>query len=272
MEEKMPQKEINLDRFSVWIVLAIGLFVIIVGIYQFRTTLYSSKESTANRLEQALAQNQSTGEVNEQIQVDPTRDDDSDGISNNDEINVYGTSPYLIDTDSDGISDAEEIAANTDPNCPEGGDCQAERVAGDGTSTEAQAAFNELTPTISEEELTREEIEAILVERGFTAEQLLNLSDQEIQDAYLSLQQQIESGADGTTNIQQTVDALLALPVEEKRALLIESGVDTETVNALSDEELNALIQEAVDTVLQQGEAPENSDQNTNQDETSQNQ
>ncbi|HKM40546.1 MAG: hypothetical protein ACOXZ1_03370 [Patescibacteria group bacterium] len=51
-------------------------------------------------------------------------DTDGDGISDWDEIFIYGTSPYLEDTDGDNLSDYEEIFLyKTDPNCPEGQVC-----------------------------------------------------------------------------------------------------------------------------------------------------
>jgi serine/threonine protein kinase len=42
-------------------------------------------------------------------------DTDGDGLSDSDEINVYGTDPDFADTDLDGTSDGEEIANGTDP-------------------------------------------------------------------------------------------------------------------------------------------------------------
>lgn len=61
-------------------------------------------------------------------------DTDGDGISDWDELFVYGTSPYLEDTDGDGLSDYEEIFSyRTDPNCPEGQNC-----SGSLSKTEAQ--------------------------------------------------------------------------------------------------------------------------------------
>ncbi len=53
------------------------------------------------------------------------RDTDGDGLSDYDEIYVYHTSPYLEDSDSDGLSDQQEVKQGTDPNCPQGKDCQA---------------------------------------------------------------------------------------------------------------------------------------------------
>lgn len=42
-------------------------------------------------------------------------DDDNDGLSDLDEIGVYGTNPFLVDTDGDGASDLDEVIAGSDP-------------------------------------------------------------------------------------------------------------------------------------------------------------
>jgi hypothetical protein len=42
-------------------------------------------------------------------------DDDNDGLSDDDEIGIYGTNPLLEDTDGDGVNDGLEIEAGTDP-------------------------------------------------------------------------------------------------------------------------------------------------------------
>lgn len=41
--------------------------------------------------------------------ADPTADDDGDGLSNGDEIDLYNTDPALTDTDGDGLDDGEEL-------------------------------------------------------------------------------------------------------------------------------------------------------------------
>jgi len=49
-------------------------------------------------------------------------DDDNDGLTDTDEINVYGTDPLMRDTDGDGLSDGDEIANGLNPldptDCP----------------------------------------------------------------------------------------------------------------------------------------------------------
>ncbi len=48
--------------------------------------------------------------------VDSSVDSDGDGLTNYDEVNLYGTDPFLADTDSDGFSDYDEIVIYaTDP-------------------------------------------------------------------------------------------------------------------------------------------------------------
>lgn len=47
-----------------------------------------------------------------------TDDRDSDGLSNDAEVQIYGTNPNLADTDSDGIPDGMEVQRGTDPLTP----------------------------------------------------------------------------------------------------------------------------------------------------------
>jgi len=46
----------------------------------------------------------------------PIADHDDDGLTDADERNVYGSSPYDPDTDGDGATDGGEVTAGTDPN------------------------------------------------------------------------------------------------------------------------------------------------------------
>ena len=54
--------------------------------------------------------------INHLLGIDPlSTDTDEDGISDSDEINIYGTNPVLIDTDGDGIEDKHELMLGFDP-------------------------------------------------------------------------------------------------------------------------------------------------------------
>ena len=52
----------------------------------------------------------------------PIEDDDSDGLSNDDEVNIHGTDPNDPDSDDDGILDGVEVANGLDPNSDVGDD------------------------------------------------------------------------------------------------------------------------------------------------------
>lgn len=105
-------------------------------------------------------------------------DTDTDGLSDWDELNIYGTSPYLADSDSDGESDSEESKAGTDPNCPKGkncgtGDLPAEPASASAARPQAAEDFNNLAP---------DEIRALLKQGGITDEQMQGLSDEDLKN------------------------------------------------------------------------------------------
>ena len=55
------------------------------------------------------------GEVISQNPVPSNLDTDGDGLTDENEIGVFGTDPFESDTDGDGVSDGVEIALGTDP-------------------------------------------------------------------------------------------------------------------------------------------------------------
>ncbi len=62
-------------------------------------------------------------------------DADGDGLTDADEVNLYGTDPDLADTDGDGATDGQEVACNTDPLDPDSvaaSGCAATDPDGDG--------------------------------------------------------------------------------------------------------------------------------------------
>lgn len=98
------------------LLLIFAFFTVGLGIMQIRNTMYSHF---------ALKNSIPLG-INEKINtVDALRfrDTDKDGLTDYEEIYVYGTSAYLADSDSDGISDKDEIAKGTDPLCTKGQNC-----------------------------------------------------------------------------------------------------------------------------------------------------
>lgn len=98
------------------LLLAFGILSIGLGILQIRNNMYSHF---------ALNNSIPTGIKDQVDTVDALRfrDTDKDGLSDFDELYVYGTSPYLADTDSDGIPDGQEVKFGKNPLCVEGQNC-----------------------------------------------------------------------------------------------------------------------------------------------------
>lgn len=135
------------------------------------------------------------------------RDTDSDGLSDYDELYVYGTSPYLRDTDGDGFFDLSEIESGNDPNVSASAvrvdsqisdgflDVANERI-GDAIQLDiptVDALANSANQT-DPRNVTAGEIREALQLQGATEEQLAEITDQELLDQYFDLLAQYEAG------------------------------------------------------------------------------
>lgn len=121
----------------------IFLVIIILGVWYFMVrrfvtvTMYGSLNPTTLKEEQLNAQKL----VENQKRLEDVYNTDTDGdtIPDWEELNIYGTSPYLADSDGDGFNDKQEIDKKTDPNCPEGKECigsmTVDQIPTDGTTT-----------------------------------------------------------------------------------------------------------------------------------------
>jgi len=58
--------------------------------------------------------NTATGSVSVTVALDPTGDQDGDGLTNAEEV-TRGTNPYQKDSDNDGVNDSKEVADGTNP-------------------------------------------------------------------------------------------------------------------------------------------------------------
>lgn len=107
----------------VFALVAVGL-----GALQLRNTIYGP----------FVIHPASSGTPDQLFAGDRTRlqkiDTDHDGLNDYEELEFYGTSPYLPDTDSDGMKDKAEIQEGTDPTCADGQLCGTETAVDTGSS------------------------------------------------------------------------------------------------------------------------------------------
>jgi hypothetical protein len=123
------EQKVGLFLLFVFAILAVGL-----GVLQMRNTIYGPFAF------KNVAPNISADDVNT-VEAQQLRDTDHDGLSDFDELYIYGTSIYLADTDSDGLSDKQEVDKGTNPLCPEGTQCV-------GITDESSAAENGVTSSL----------------------------------------------------------------------------------------------------------------------------
>ncbi|MFH1611606.1 MAG: hypothetical protein ABIA83_03350 [Patescibacteria group bacterium] len=135
------------------------------------------------------------------------KDTDGDGLTDYDELYVYGSSPYLMDTDGDGYTDPTEVANKTNPACAVGKDC-----SGMDTSSLTSGLFDDVlpvedssasvsTPSLEEIQqaihgLTIEEIRSLLVEAGADEQSLAGISDEDLQAMFLDVMSDLEGSQD----------------------------------------------------------------------------
>lgn len=160
----------------------------------------------------------------EQVAIQRLSDTDNDGISDYDELRIFATSPYIADSDSDGRTDGAEIAEGGDPNCAMGKTCvTSETIQAGATAAflEAQApeAPSAEVPTVEDavgvlQQLSVEEVRALLADSGLEQDVLASLSDEQIMQLYQEAlsqaageleREQQSTGTNGMKNTQEEV-------------------------------------------------------------------
>ncbi len=271
----------KIDRLSFWAVIGIGFFIMISGVAQIRSGLFSH-DRVANAIREKLSALQEQGadrylsntSEGENLSALQEKDTDGDSLSDFEELYVHATSPYLADSDSDTVTDQEELAAGTNPNCPEGQACYAQESSSATTATAAEQAFADLNPAqlgidSSTGEIDPEELRKKLLEYGVPKDVLDQTDDATLLQLF---KEAISGGSVQGTNplsaIEQQAEAVRQLSLDEKKQLLVQSGLDSATINGLDEETINELfeqaIAQAVKEVTEQGEANTNTNSNSN--------
>jgi hypothetical protein len=204
MDENIPEvgkSPINLlgKRVAIFVLALTILIIIIFWIFKTKSDIYGPIYKGI--------ENTSTcpnGVCNQDI-TNQGVDTDKDGLSDYEEENIYGTSPYLEDTDGDGMEDGEEIESGYNPNCPTGSNC--------GAST---PMVNESVQT-QQTNTTQDDLGKLIESMGALggSESVAQQNEQELTNAF-----------SGQAN------------ADELRNLLREYGMEEEVINQISDEDL----------------------------------
>ncbi|MDD2807425.1 MAG: hypothetical protein PHW95_02820 [Patescibacteria group bacterium] len=163
------------------------------------------------------------------------KDTDNDGLSDYDEIYIYGTSPYLPDSDSDGIPDKTEIANHTDPTCALNNNCFSltalNAVNPADRSDATSLTFDAKTETIK--------LRQALLNSGMSQSDLDQLNDADLLAAY----NEVIAGQAGSTTatIPSNVEDLTP---DQIRAVLKTAGVSDSVLKNISDSDLMSLVKQ----------------------------
>jgi len=218
------------------LILFFGLAAIVLGFFQFRYQINKD----------IFARFQPTAAVSgpEDLLGLKEKDTDQDGLSNYDELYLYGSSPYIQDTDSDGINDQKEVAAGGDPTCPEGQNC----FAFWNPETPQNAAAD--NSSLSTGQISSVQLRQTLKQAGMTDEELAQFSDEDLLQLY---QQALAGMQSGNTQAETSaVTPAVANPADltpaQIRQYLKEAGVASSLLDQVTDDELMDLAAETLKT------------------------
>ena len=210
----------------------LGFFALILGAWNMTSYIKNAFVESPFVLKDKAALSQNLNRL---------KDTDSDGISDYDELNTYGTSPYLEDTDSDGISDYDEIVSGGDPLCS-GENCNLDIMEDAGISFEMDFLNTDMAS------MDLEQMKNMLIESGYSEEEVNQLTQEDLNNIYLQAQKAVsDEGYEFQADSEQgDIEDVQNLSAEDVRNLLIQAGASSEQLNAISDEELIQLYKEVL--------------------------
>lgn len=230
--------EKRLNALLATAVLLFGVSGVVVGFAKVRSNIFVKPDVVENKALKLAA-----------AQAEPDllglrqKDSDQDTLSDYDEINLYGTSPYLSDTDSDGITDVKEIQVNSDPTCGKGGNCfRSLNTVLDASAGQDKSQSQSL---YIDSQAQLKQLRKALSLSGMSEEELAALNDQDLVLAYQAALAQNSSSGGATTGVTiQGIDDLNKLTPDQIRSILLTAGVSSEVLEKISDQDLLELMKQ----------------------------
>lgn len=211
----------------------VAVVALIFGWWQLKTSLRlpvgSGNNSEVNMEAPVFAS------ASQEIIALQQKDSDGDGLSDYEELYVYNSSPYLVDTDSDGYSDKTEVDSGNDPNCSPDSTCGPLIIAS-GENTETAS-----TPTA-------DEIRAMLRQAGASEDEIANYDDATLLQIYREVAGEVSPSSNngsvtsGLNLTSEQKDLIRQMSAAELRQFLINGGADASMLNQIDDATLKAVI------------------------------
>jgi len=213
--QNRPPADLNLEqKIAFGLLLFLGVGGVVFGVRSFGANIYRPiQEQFAKMYTGEDVVNPNAKDTAER-EAQKTKDSDSDGLSDYDELYVYNTSPYLADSDSDGTDDKTEVFAGEDPNCPKGKDCVG---GGETVATDENGAQQLLTGTPGNEGV-------------------------------------IQSGQVNLRTSEDVKNFFQSATVAQIRTALLQAGVSQAEIDTMTDEDLQTLFQQAVSKAADAGQ------------------
>ena len=286
MEKQQTNATPRQVRRFTWAYVIIGLVALFGGLYSvnYRINGIAPYIFSLDTTQDGTAAEQRLAELTELS----LQDTDGDGLNDFDELYVYNTSQYVVDSDSDGIGDNDEVTQGTDPNCATGEDCVTTRPVAVETDLSGEIAPEDLE--FLGRDLSPEELRDELTKIGISPSLIDQASDEELQAVYDSVSQEylaaqgtlqdttvadanpdadveIASGAEDpyseilldtedlpedSINSIASIDQLQNLEIDQIRSLLQQGGIPQEELDALGDSELQDLLDQTIEEQFSQ--------------------
>ncbi len=208
----------------------VGLLALGIGVWYSRNTIRKPfLVSYEDGINQDVEDNSQVLEDFANLLTERQKDTDGDGLTDYQEINIYHTSAYLVDSDSDRISDKDEVIQGTNPNCAEGEDCSFVYTPDIGIDAEDLMPIGD--GFVSPEYIASAKV--ILLQHGYTEEDIATMTDERTVEIYNAMLN------DPNSSLNQGQQFIAGgVGVTELRALLLENGVPQDVLEQINDEDL----------------------------------